>query len=285
MSTTPGGISPITQVLETEELIGTILQILACLVRQDLRVNLHDWLNSNSSHIKYRGRRPQWTNFFARVALVNRAFFHASVGVLWEHVNDFHPFFALLESCSTGKRTLEDTNEGVPVALLERFKFYSSRTKSLTLHSRSTTPEKAWWITYMLNSRTTDDHSFFPALRNLYLQTTDNFSLMIASFVSSRLEYLSFEFDTEPKRKAKQRLLKLVEMVSSGAWPISMLRVHHVILSSQVWLDGADQGMPIRNAGIYPIFLRPDITSKDRGIALLARVMSMINTRELVRPG
>lgn len=106
MSTTPGGISPITQVLETEELIGTIFQILACLVRQDLRVNLHDWLNSNSSHIKYRGRRPQWTNFFARVALVNRAFFHASVGVLWEHVNDFHPFFALLESCSTGKRTL-----------------------------------------------------------------------------------------------------------------------------------------------------------------------------------
>ena len=39
---------------------------------------------------------PSWTQFFARLALVNRTFFYESTGVLWEKMDSAAPFFELL---------------------------------------------------------------------------------------------------------------------------------------------------------------------------------------------
>ena len=46
----------------------------------------------------------KWTTIFARLALVNHAFFHASTEILWETMDTLHPFFEVLLGAD---RTLE----------------------------------------------------------------------------------------------------------------------------------------------------------------------------------
>jgi hypothetical protein len=43
----------------------------------------------------------EWRPFFANLARVNRAFFHASITILWETMDTLKPFFELILPCDT----------------------------------------------------------------------------------------------------------------------------------------------------------------------------------------
>ena len=59
------------RVLQTAELISTIFSFL-------------------------KEERDKWKAPVARLATVNHPFFHAAVGVVWEHMDSFEPFCSLL---------------------------------------------------------------------------------------------------------------------------------------------------------------------------------------------
>ena len=41
----------------------------------------------------------KWRSFFANLATVNRAFFHASIAILWETMDTLEPLFELILPC------------------------------------------------------------------------------------------------------------------------------------------------------------------------------------------
>ncbi|KAF6757966.1 hypothetical protein DFP72DRAFT_1065220 [Ephemerocybe angulata] len=141
-----------------------------------------------------------WKQFFARLACLNRAFFHASIDVLWENMHSLEPFFGVLlpadrnPDSSLFKPLLY--YPGVTSAQWDRFKFYSTRTKSLALH-RSTSPGlSSAWALFLSTDKGKPD-PLFPALKDLYLTSDDALSLLVAFSVVPQLKLLSIDLDDE----------------------------------------------------------------------------------------
>ncbi|KAF6745953.1 hypothetical protein DFP72DRAFT_923681 [Ephemerocybe angulata] len=125
-----------------------------------------------------------WTAPWARLALVNRAFFHASTGVLWEHLSSFDPLFRLLcppETSDFGDTIYPEQNlSAISAKTWDRFSFYSSKTRTLAFTKTALSPHPIPlpWIFQISNSKNRPD-PLFPALARLFVNSDDDLSLFI----------------------------------------------------------------------------------------------------------
>ncbi|KAF6757965.1 hypothetical protein DFP72DRAFT_1043964 [Ephemerocybe angulata] len=145
-------------------------------------------------------RPSSWTQQFARLALVNHAFFHASIGVLWENMDSVKPFFEILlrEGTSVENNEVETPLSIQTTEKWERFKVYSSRTKNLSLRRSTSLALEYHWALFLSTDRKQPD-PLFPSLKRVYLSSDDNLSLLVAYTTAPQLEALTIEFDEHCK--------------------------------------------------------------------------------------
>ncbi|KAF6741595.1 hypothetical protein DFP72DRAFT_256085 [Ephemerocybe angulata] len=177
----------VKRVLDSLELTSIIFQSLKDITRQEdgisTRMDLIPVLPSS------------WTAPWARLALVNRAFFHASTGVLWEHLSSFDPLFRLLcrpETSEFGDTLYPEQNLSVISAKeWDRFRFYSSKTRTLAFVKTALSPRSIplLWILQILNSKHRPD-PLFPALAWLFVNPDDDLSLFITFSVAHLVKYI-----------------------------------------------------------------------------------------------
>ncbi|KAF6746081.1 hypothetical protein DFP72DRAFT_855721 [Ephemerocybe angulata] len=154
-----------------------------------------------------------WKRTFARLARTNRSMFHASIHVLWETMTSLEPFFGTLLSADLDEkgafvqplliRVIRQTyNCEQPTEKdWERFKLYSGRTKVLVLDElpqpSGVSPE---WLTYLVTSKHMPN-PLFPAVKRLFLSSTDNLSLYVASCVAPSLQAIRLSLGNTPEAK------------------------------------------------------------------------------------
>ncbi|KAF5339188.1 hypothetical protein D9611_011208 [Ephemerocybe angulata] len=145
-------------------------------------------------------RPPSWRQQFARLTLVNHAFFHASIGILWENMDSVKPFFEILlrEGTSAVGNTESVTPLTYDVEKWDRFKVYSSRTKSLSLRRSTSLALDYHWALFLSTDRKWPD-PLFPSLKRLYLSSDDPLSLLVAYTTAHQLEVITVEFDEHCK--------------------------------------------------------------------------------------
>ncbi|KAF6746077.1 hypothetical protein DFP72DRAFT_1152908 [Ephemerocybe angulata] len=154
-----------------------------------------------------------WKRTFARLARTNRTMFHASIDVLWETMTSLEPFFGTLLLADLDEkggfvgplliRVIRQTyNCEQPTEKdWERFKLYSGRTKVLVLDElpqpSGVSPE---WLTYLVTSKHMPN-PLFPAVKRLFLSSTDNLSLYVASCVAPSLQAIRLSLGNTPEAK------------------------------------------------------------------------------------
>ncbi|TEB32936.1 hypothetical protein FA13DRAFT_1790601 [Coprinellus micaceus] len=139
-----------------------------------------------------------WTSQFASWASVSRAFFSASVDVLWENMSSVEPFFSTLlpadrETDGKPMTPLSYYLKGPTEEHWTRFKVYASRTKSLML-DKSSPGIEVGWLLYLMR-KVDSDQPLFPSLKRLFLNSSDNLSLFVAFSVVPSLHLLRIELD------------------------------------------------------------------------------------------
>ncbi|RXW11765.1 hypothetical protein EST38_g14090 [Candolleomyces aberdarensis] len=171
----------------------------------------------------------KWRAFFANLARVNRAFFHASIDILWEVMDTLEPFFELILPCDT---LLDRATPAVPLAYWnaissdewKRFEVYSSRTKTLILN-RKTSPEiDPSWLFYIASS-TKRPAQLFPAIKHLVLTSNDTLSLFIAFHVTPQIDRLTVHLDKESKEPDDESSVAFTSSLAENAGKLTSLRL------------------------------------------------------------
>ncbi|KAF5339121.1 hypothetical protein D9611_011170 [Ephemerocybe angulata] len=138
-----------------------------------------------------------WTAPWARLALVNRAFFNASTGVLWEHLSTFEPALRLLNASVTdslGESWCPESNlNAISSKEWDRFKLYSSKTRSLAFKT-PIYPIGLPWILQLTTSKQRPD-PLFPALSRLFVNSSDDMSLFVTFSVAHLVKIVIVDFE------------------------------------------------------------------------------------------
>ncbi|KAJ3516889.1 hypothetical protein NMY22_g14093 [Coprinellus aureogranulatus] len=171
-----------------------------------------------------RNSQVKWKAVFRDIAFVNRAFFVASADILWEHMHSLEPFLALLEPSSSGKGPLAYC-AGITKTAWQRFEMYSRSTKSLALKAPNTPPSSCW-ASYLTTSHGRPDR-FFPAMKILYLNSTDSISMMITFTALSHIDLLTINprVDSIVKAEAQEAITALVAALAEGPRSVTVLRI------------------------------------------------------------
>ncbi|KAJ3549567.1 hypothetical protein NMY22_g838 [Coprinellus aureogranulatus] len=128
---------------------------------------------------------------------VNKAFFHASAEVLWERMDSLIPFFGYVlpsdrSADGTVHLNLRYQNRGVATKDWDRFEFYASKTKYLSLNPKCAISPA--WLAFLVNS-TGRPRLLFPTLRHVVARSSDPLCLFVASNVAQVVK--TFELDLD----------------------------------------------------------------------------------------
>ncbi|KAJ2935647.1 hypothetical protein H1R20_g1447, partial [Candolleomyces eurysporus] len=169
----------------------------------------------------------KWRAFFANLARVNRAFFHASIAILWEVMDTLEPFFRLILPCD---KLLDNATPRVPLTYWnaissddwKRFEVYSSRTKTLLLN-RKTSPEiDPSWLFYIASS-TKRPVQLFPAIKLLVLTSNDTLSLFVAFHVVPQIDRLAIHLDKESEEPDDESSVAFTSSLAENAGKLTAL--------------------------------------------------------------
>ncbi|KAJ3502119.1 hypothetical protein NMY22_g18696 [Coprinellus aureogranulatus] len=240
-STALVNMSPTHEVLDTAELLSLILSSLRDIVHKDrgMEYPIDEPLRSNA--------QVKWKAVFRDIAFVNRAFFLASADILWEHMHSLDPFLALLKPFNSGAEPSVSVDSimahvvieqyviwkaysaGIRKAAWQRFEMYSTTTKSLALGAPEASPISCW--AFYLSASHGRPSTLFPSLKNLYLNSTDNISMMIALPTVSRVETLHIDlgFEGMENAEAQEAIAALITAVADGSQSISILRIQQPV--------------------------------------------------------
>ncbi|KAJ2913532.1 hypothetical protein MD484_g6881, partial [Candolleomyces efflorescens] len=214
----------------------------------------------------------KWRSFFANLATVNWAFFHASIAILWETMDTLEPLFELILPCDTIQ---DSTTPLVPLTYWatissedwKRFETYSSRTKTLVLN-RKTSPEvDLSWLFYIANSNKRPTQ-LFPAVKNLFLTSNDTLSLFIAFHVAPQLDILCINLDEESHEPDNDSTVALACSVAENAGKLTSFRLVHPT-SSRITMDVA------RISSLTSLYLRIHNGTSSEDLACLNELTSL----------
>ncbi|RXW16362.1 hypothetical protein EST38_g9497 [Candolleomyces aberdarensis] len=177
----------------------------------------------------------KWKAIFAKLALVNRTFFHASTDVLWEVMDTVQPFFQRLldpdmdEDGMLIGGALSYFEDFLPTHW-ERFELYSSKMKTLILHRKNTLTVRNGWL-YLLSIIKGRPQLLFPSVKRLYLTSNDDFSLFIAFQALPEINFLSIDFDKESIEDDAESCVALTRALRTNAPELTALRILNPVTS------------------------------------------------------
>ncbi|KAF5339085.1 hypothetical protein D9611_011213 [Ephemerocybe angulata] len=183
---------PASNVLNNLELTSIIFSFLKDIAL--VEALLQGQSNSTPSLLAVESKRK-----FAELTRVNRAFFNASIGVLWETMDSLVPFFCEIlpadrrKDCNELFRPLGYRRQPISESHWKRFEVYSAKTKTLILNQMKPPMDNAW-VLHALSSKKRPD-VLFPALRRLWLSSTDSLSLAVAFSIAPQVKFLAIHFD------------------------------------------------------------------------------------------
>ncbi|KAJ2913536.1 hypothetical protein MD484_g6878, partial [Candolleomyces efflorescens] len=189
-------------VLNNDELISIVFSFLEDMAHSGAR-HRERWHPPEEEavidELPYR-LREVWKARLARLARVNRAFFHASIKVLWETMDTIKPFFTVLLKpdivAYTGSLVQNSLSyrKGISAEQWERFRLYSSKTKNIALHRQNLININPAWLQFLSVAKGRPA-SLFPALKRVYLHSDDDLSMYIAFHVLPQPVFMSVKLD------------------------------------------------------------------------------------------
>ncbi|KAJ2935646.1 hypothetical protein H1R20_g1445, partial [Candolleomyces eurysporus] len=177
----------------------------------------------------------KWKAIFAKLAPVNRTFFHASTDILWEVMDTVQPFFERLldpdldEDGALIGGALSYFDDFLPNHW-ERFELYSSKMKTLILHRKNSLTVKNGWL-YLLSIVKGRPQLLFPSVQRLYLTSNDDFSLFITFQALSEISFLSIDFDKESTEEDAESCVALMRALRINASKLTALRILNPVTS------------------------------------------------------
>ncbi|KAF6757967.1 hypothetical protein DFP72DRAFT_889532, partial [Ephemerocybe angulata] len=166
-------------------------------------------------------RPASWKQYFARLAMVNRTFFHASIEVLWEHMSSLEPFFNTLLPADRKQNDmfsiLLSYYRGVRSVQWHRFTLYSSRTKSLALNRfASSQLDESSWVMFFATDKTKPD-PLFPALKTVYMSSNSNLSLLVAFSFAPYITSITVDLDAGSNEPVEESGIALTTLLQERA--------------------------------------------------------------------
>ncbi|KAJ3511982.1 hypothetical protein NMY22_g15473 [Coprinellus aureogranulatus] len=212
------------QVLTNVELTSMVFQFLKEITLKDTGIHI-TFDNITKTNI-------EWTSQFAQLATVNRAFFEASITVLWERMESVTPFLAYVLPANRGedrKPLLPLTYQGNTLGIEEwkRFSIYSSRTKTLGLLSQSSPAISSGWLSCIQNSKDRPS-TLFPSLKRVFMGSNDAASAYIVGGACSGLEYISIMLHadgTTPQEDVLDAAKALTFSLSQNSSTLNQIRL------------------------------------------------------------
>ncbi|KAJ3535898.1 hypothetical protein NMY22_g6273 [Coprinellus aureogranulatus] len=216
-------MSPTHEVLDTAELLSLILSSLRDIVHKDrgMEYPIDEPLRSNS--------QVKWKVVFRDIAFVNRAFFLASADILWEHMHSLDPFLALLKPFNSGAEPSVSVDSIMAHVVIEQYviwKAYSAESRAGSTRGLSDL------LLGLLPLRLPRTAQYALSIaENLYLNSTDNISMMIALPTVSRVETLHIDlgFEGMENAEAQEAIAALITAVADGSQSISILRIQQPV--------------------------------------------------------
>ncbi|TEB28724.1 hypothetical protein FA13DRAFT_1735549 [Coprinellus micaceus] len=161
----------------------------------------------------------EWTDIFASLLTVNRAFFLAGADVLWERMESLVP----LLSCVLPSDRDKEGGLRLPPSY-QRFEVTSEDWSLLHLSHYDQLGMHEGWMAYLLDS----DHRpkiLLPSLQYLFLGSAETLSLYIASNSARSLKFIQVEFTlTKPASVAQENIKSVTTMLSRKASSLKQLR-------------------------------------------------------------
>ncbi|KAF5339182.1 hypothetical protein D9611_011205 [Ephemerocybe angulata] len=172
-----------------------------------------------------------WTSIFARLALVNNAFFHASTDVLWENMTTVEPFFGLLLQADSHREDGHMHGTGILSYYWlitqdewDRFEIYSRKVKNLALIGANSLKIRTPWLLYLSRTKL-QPKRLFPTLKRLFLTSSDDISLFVAMSVAPYIKSLTIHLGENPQDPTQDACMALTSILCELTSVLSELRI------------------------------------------------------------
>ncbi|KAJ3544446.1 hypothetical protein NMY22_g2773 [Coprinellus aureogranulatus] len=174
----------------------------------------------------------QWTQYFARLARINRTFFHASISILWEKMNTLVPFFYTVLPADRDEEGNLCNPPAYAMSLItpehwHRFELYASKTKVLVLNRPETEPMSDGWLLHLAMSKSRPD-PLFPQLNQLTIRSNDKLSLFVAHSSGPYAKSVTIDFDKDSDEQSEEAGASLAATLcanSAGTGRLKLLRL------------------------------------------------------------